>query len=74
MNIASQIEQLLNYGVRAGLIEEIDRIQMRNSLFALFSMDQPDGELSVSEEKVELCSILDTLCDCAVQCLSLIHI
>jgi UDPglucose--hexose-1-phosphate uridylyltransferase len=68
MNIASQIEQLLNYGVRAGLIEEIDRIQMRNSLFALFSMDQPDGELSVSEEKVELCSILDTLCDCAVQC------
>ena len=67
MNLITQIEQLLNYAVKAELMEEIDRIQMRNALLPLFSMDQPDGELCLPEEEAEISTILDALCDSAVQ-------
>ncbi len=67
MNISSHIEQLLQYAVGAGLIEEIDKVQMRNELLAVFQMDQPDGEFCCPQDKMELSALLNALCDIAVK-------
>jgi len=66
-NPACEIEKLLNYAIRKNLIEQIDMIQIRNSLIDLLEIKKPyEGEFQ-EELGITLNEILSDLLDFAVE-------
>lgn len=63
--IESSLEQLVNYAVRKGLIEECDRVWAENSILALLQLDSFERPGTVPDAPLE--DILRALLDDAVQ-------
>ena len=67
MIINKQIDKLLSYGIITGLIQETDRIYIRNRLLALLKLDSYEETGSVCHNANELGEILSAITDFAVE-------
>ena len=63
--IDSYIKALVSYAAKNGLIEESDKVYCTNAVMYLLKRDEFDG--SCEEAKEEINTVLDTLCDYAVE-------
>ncbi len=67
MDINKQIDRLISYGVITGLIEESDKIYVRNRILALLKLDSYEETGAKCNSIEELDEILGTITDYAVE-------
>ena len=65
--IYQQINKMIYYGINTGLIEENDKINVRNRLLALLKLDSYKETDSICENIDELGQILSSITDFAVE-------
>ncbi len=67
IRINEQIDKLISYGRMTGLIEDSDRIYVRNRILALLKLDSYEETRSLCKSIDELGQILDAITDFAVE-------
>ena len=67
MDINKQIDRLISYGIITGLIEETDKIYVRNRVLALLKLDSYEETGEKCDSIEELDAILDSITDYAVE-------
>ena len=65
--IYQQINKMIYYGINTGLIDENDKIYVRNRLLALLKLDSYKEADSICENIDELGQILCSITDFAVE-------
>ncbi|KIY20906.1 UDP-glucose--hexose-1-phosphate uridylyltransferase [Mesobacillus subterraneus] len=64
-SIYREIEQLVAYGIQAGLLEDADKVFARNRILAVLKLDDWEDDAGESTENADLPSILKNILDWA---------